>query len=191
MSLYLTRHGQTDWNKNQLIQGRIDVPLNEVGLAEAKALALTLKDVRLDKIISSPLQRALNTAKAVNEYHHLEIEIDNRLLEQFYGDLEGTPRSGPIYLHKRQSIAARYPNGEGYFDVVHRIYSLLDEIKAKYRDKNVLLVAHGGISRVIRSYFQGFENEDFATFGIPNCGLLKFEFVDRDFPTIVPQAKTE
>ena len=182
MSIYLTRHGQTDWNKANLIQGRIDVPLNETGIAQAKELALKLKDVHLDRIIASPLQRTMDTATAINEYHHLEIETDARLLEQYYGTLEGTPRTGELYHHKRGSIASRYPSGEGYFDVVHRIYSLLDELKATASDQDILLVAHGGISRVIRSYFLPQENDEFVHYGMENCSVIKYEFVERDFP---------
>ncbi len=185
MSIYFTRHGQTDWNINMLIQGRIDVPLNEVGRKQAQDLAERMKDIHLDLIISSPLQRAIDTAKAVNKYHNVPIQIDNRVIEEYYGKMEGKPRRGEPYLSQRPKIATRYPGGESYFDVAYRIYDLLNELKATKRDLDILIVAHGGISRVFNSYFKDMENDEFIHYGLDNCELAKYEFVDRDLPLIV------
>lgn len=182
MSIYFTRHGQTDWNIQYLIQGRIDVPLNETGIQQAKELAEKLKDVHLDLIIASPMKRAIDTAEIVNQYHHLPILTDERIIEEYYGKLEGKPRSGEEYLSHRSGITKRYPEGEGYFDVVYRVYDFLNELKRKYPDKDILIVAHGGMSRVVHSYFFDMENDEFVHYGIENCTLVKYEFPDRKIP---------
>ena len=188
MSIYFTRHGQTDWNIRYVIQGRIDVPLNEEGKKQAKQVAELLKDVHLDAIIASPMKRAIATAEAINEYHRLPIETDERIIEQFYGELEGKPRSGETYLEHRSSIAKRYPKGEGYFDVVYRVYDFLNQLKKERRDQDILIVAHGGMSRIVHSYFvDDMDNDTFVHYGLKNCELAKYEFVDREIPLIVSE----
>ena len=184
MSIYLTRHGFTPWNEQRRIQGRYDIPLNEEGIRQAEQLAEQMKDIHLDRIISSPLNRALHTAKIVNQYHNLPIETDPRIIEEYYGRLEGKPRSGDVYLNQRKSFFKRYPEGEGYLDVCYRIYDFLHELERISADKDILVVAHGGISRVFHSYFRDMENEEFVTYGIDNCELVKYEFPHRDFPLI-------
>ena len=178
MSLYVVRHGQTDWNKKRLIQGRIDIPLNEEGIAQAKKSKEKLDSIRLDVIYVSPLLRARQTAEIINEGRNLPILVDERIQEESYGDMEGTPRSGEAYLTQRRSFFKRYPNGEGYLDVVARVYPFLNEIKRTRKGQNVLLVCHGGMSRVVNSYFHDMGNEEFVEFGLDNCEIAHYEFKD-------------
>ena len=185
MSIYFTRHGQTDWNAKQLIQGHIEIPLNENGIAQAKKTALSLKDVHLDRIYASPLSRAVDTANFINEYHDVPVILDVRLLEQYYGKLEGTPRKGEPYLTHRQTISGRYPEGEGYFDVVYRIYDFLHELEENHPDEDILIVAHGGIARVFRSYFVEMDNDAFTNYGMENCAIEKYEWPHREIPSVV------
>jgi len=182
MSVFLTRHGQTDWNKKNFIQGRIDVPLNETGIQEAKQLRDKLKDTEIDIIFCSPLRRAKQTAEIINENRNIPIVYESKLLEQYYGEMERKPRAGEAYLSQRSRCATRYPGGESYLDVAARIYPFLNHLNATMRDKNILLVCHGGISRVINSYFKPMENDEFFNFVMENCGLLKYEFPDLPKP---------
>lgn len=169
--LYFTRHGETDWNQEMKIQGRIDIPLNAKGIEQAEALAEKLKDVHLDRIIASPLTRTRQTAEIVNKHHQLPIETDPRIIEEYYGDFEGAPRRGEAYLKQRQSYFKRYPNGEGYLDVCARVYSFLNELWEKHAEEDVLVIAHGGMSRIVNSYFTDMENDEFTRYGIDNCEL--------------------
>ncbi len=178
MSVYVVRHGQTDWNKAYLIQGRIDVPLNQTGVEQAKKTAENLKNVPLDMIFVSPLLRARQTADIINEGRSLPVFVDSRIQEQYYGRLEGKSRKEEEYLIQRQCFFKRYPGGESYLDVAARVYSFLDEAKEKYRDKNILLVCHGGMSRVINTYFEDMGNEEFIAFALDNCEVKKYEFRD-------------
>jgi probable phosphoglycerate mutase len=170
------RHGETDWNKRLIIQGTKEIPLNEEGRREAKKAHDELLSVHLDLIICSPIGRVVETAEIVNEGRNIPIIKDDRIKEEFYGSWEGAARSGPAYLKQRQNFVIRYPGGENYLDVAARVYPFLDEIKAKYRDKNVLVIAHGGISRVINSYFYDMSNDEFVNFVIGNCEIKKYEF---------------
>lgn len=87
--IYVVRHGETDWNKLHKVMGRVDIPLNETGKSQAKITSEKLKEYKIDLIISSPLKRACETAKIINETKNLEIIYDDRLLERDFGEFEG------------------------------------------------------------------------------------------------------
>ena len=90
MELYLIRHGQTDWNKEGRLQGSVDIELNENGRAMAKAAGIRLNEVFFDKIYSSPLKRAYETAELIRNNRNLEIIVDESLREISFGAMEGT-----------------------------------------------------------------------------------------------------
>ena len=77
--IYLVRHGQTDWNLEGRYQGRIDIKLNSKGIEQAKEIKEKLKEIKFDKVFSSPLKRALETAQIITDN---DIEIDERLIER-------------------------------------------------------------------------------------------------------------
>ncbi|MBM3132085.1 MAG: histidine phosphatase family protein, partial [Chloroflexi bacterium] len=91
MRLILVRHGQTDWNREYRVQGQADPPLNESGKAQAEAIARALKDEPVEAIYSSPLSRAFETARAIDESHHIGIARIDALKELNVGDLDGIP----------------------------------------------------------------------------------------------------
>ncbi len=175
MKLYITRHGETQRNAEQRVLGRTDQPLSETGLWQAQQLAERLKDTEIDLIFVSPLCRARQTAEAVGAVKGIQPLVDERLIETNFGDLEGTGRKDPTYQAAKRDHFKRYPKGESYFDMAYRIYDFLFEIKRKYPDKKVLVVAHGGVCRIIHNYFHDMENEEFVTFAFPNCGLESYE----------------
>lgn len=178
MLIMVVRHGETDWNKKYLIQGRLDVPLNEVGRKQAEELREKIKGLQIDLAFSSPLKRALETANIVLKGRHLPVALDQRILEESYGKMEGKPRTGEEYLRQRQNFATRYPEGESYFDVAARIYSFFDEIIEKFPDKEVIVFTHGGVSRVINSYFCDMANDEFVKYALGNCELKIYQ-IDR------------
>jgi probable phosphoglycerate mutase len=175
MRLFVTRHGQTTWNEKNLICGRTDAPLTELGKQQAAMLADKTANLGIDLIIASPLQRALDTAKAVAAVCGAPIVTDERLIEQDYGIYEGKDRKNPDFIANKRLFAFRYPNGESMMQLAGRVYGLLDDVKKQYGDKTVLLVCHNGICRVIHSYFCDMTNEEFATFSMDNAALAQYE----------------
>ena len=175
MRLLVTRHGQTTWNVLNKVCGRTDAPLTELGRQQAQALAEKTRDLGIDLIISSPLQRALDTAKAVAAVSGAPIITDDRLIEQDYGIYEGVDRKDNGFQSNKRMFAYRYPQGESMMQLAARVYGLLEDVKVKYADKTVLLVCHNGICRVIHSYFCDMTNEEFATFSMDNAGLAQYE----------------
>lgn len=159
--LYIARHGQTVWNAQNKVCGITDVDLTDKGREQAKMLALAVVGKSIDIVISSPLKRAVETSKIVADVCNVPIEIDARLTEQNYGIYEGVNRQNEAFLHNKRNFAYRYPDGESMMQVAYRVYGLIDEIKCKYKDKNVLFVSHGGVCRIINTYFRDMTNEEF------------------------------
>ena len=155
--------------------GRTDAPLTELGRQQAAQLAEKTNGLGIDLIIASPLQRAVDTAKAVSRVCGAPIATDDRLIEQNYGIYEGVDRKDPGFQSNKRMFAFRYPDGESMMQLASRVYGLLEDVKAHYGDKTVLLVRHNGICRVIHSYFHDMTNEEFATFSMENAGLAQYE----------------
>ena len=175
MKLYVARHGQTQWNAENKICGRTDLPLTEEGLRQARALAEKVKDLGIDHIISSPMIRALDMAKIVSEKCGAPITLDDRLMEQNYGIYDGKDRKDPGFLANKRHFCVRYPGGESMMQMAARLYPLLDEIKRDYAGKTVLLTCHGAVCRVLRTYFVDMTNEEFFTYSPDNGELITYE----------------
>jgi probable phosphoglycerate mutase len=175
MKLYISRHGQTPWNVEDLICGRTDVPLTEVGQQQAQRLAESAQDKEIDVILCSPMLRARQTAQAVSDAIGVPIQIDERLIEMDFGTFEGTSRFGEEFQWIRAQMSTRFPGGESGFDVAYRVYSLLYEIKEKYADKTVLLVCHNCVSRAVRSFFMNLSTEEYGNYHAPNAQLVEYE----------------
>jgi probable phosphoglycerate mutase len=175
MRLFVARHGQTQWNVENKICGRTDVPLTAVGMEQARLLAENAKGIALDLIIASPLLRARQTAAAVAEACGVEVQLDERLMEQDYGIYEGEDRFNPGFLANKRCFACRYPGGESMMQLAARVYAVIEDVKRLHGDKNVLLVCHNGICRVIHSYFCDVTNEEFAEFSIENAAIREYE----------------
>lgn len=174
MRIYAARHGQTQWNRENIVCGRTDLPLTDLGLGQAQLLAERTRDLKIDVIISSPMLRARQTAAPTAALHGLEVLVDQRLIEQDYGIYEGVSRFDEGFLNNKRHFAFRYPGGESMMDVAHRVYSLLEEIKTEYEGKNVLLVCHGGVCRVIRTYFEDMTNEEYYSYSEENAAVREY-----------------
>ncbi|MGD8997047.1 MAG: alpha-ribazole phosphatase [Anaerolineae bacterium] len=154
--LLLARHGETAWNSARRYQGQTDVPLNEAGRHQANALAQRLSGEGLDAIYASDLLRALETATAIAAFHDAHIQADPRLREIAFGDWEGLTSEeikeqnpGLLTAWHDDPLHASSPGGETLNQVAHRARAALAEITARNPDRTVLIVAHGGILRVL------------------------------------------
>lgn len=166
--LYFVRHGETDYNKNKIIQGQLDIPLNETGINQAKAVAEDLKDYNFDVIYCSPLSRAKVTAETINKYHNVPIIFDDRLKEFDAGKREGMPFSSWEKTKNVESIVS--PNvygGETNQDVFDRASAFFKEIENS--DKNILIVSHNGVYRALYRYVNGLAVTDNSFPPIKNC----------------------
>ncbi|MBQ8796067.1 MAG: histidine phosphatase family protein [Clostridia bacterium] len=175
MYIYAVRHGETEYNVQYRICGLTDLELTENGFRQAKTLAEKAVDKNIDLIISSPLKRAVSTSNIIAEKLKVPVVIDNRLIEQNYGIYEGKDRFDEGFLNNKRNFAFRYPEGESMLQVAYRVYGLIEEIKEKHADKNVLLVCHGGVCRIINTYFRDMTNDEFVKYSQVNCGIEEYK----------------
>ncbi|MCL2617049.1 MAG: histidine phosphatase family protein [Defluviitaleaceae bacterium] len=175
MKIYTARHGQTGWNAEGRMQGLIDIPLDETGLAQAEKLAERFKNVRITRIYSSSLSRAYETAKTINKHHNVEIITEDGLREISYGEFEGRLLSeiGKEFSI-RQETGRAMPGGEEFDDFFARVHSCLDKIMAD-NNEDLLIVGHAGTVRAALAYFLKLPMEQFTSFGIGNTAVHCFE----------------
>lgn len=176
MSLYETRHGETDWNVLKKVQGKVDIPLNNNGIEQAKYTRDKVLDKNIDLIICSPLLRARQTAEVINQALNVPILYDERISERDFGEFEGKKTSEFDYVgfwsYKSNYSYERAENISAFFK---RIYAFLDDIIKQYGDKNILIVGHGGVSIPINCYHNGIpESDDLLSLVIHNCEVVEF-----------------
>ena len=197
MNIYLTRHGQTDWNVQKKVMGRCDEPLNEKGRELAEVTAQALKEIPFDFLYTSPLSRAKETgmivAEASSRFHGKEIPVieDPRLMEYSWGswDCEGCipgnftiPTSlenynlffSDIYRFKGPS------DGETVYDVIERTGQFLQELihNPELQDKTVLISTHGiALRSLLNPIYE--DSTDFWHGQVPpNCSINILEVKD-------------
>lgn len=171
--IYIVRHGQTDYNIEGRYGGRIDVPLNDEGRKQAKIIKEKLKNIKFDKVFSSPLIRAYETTKIICDN---EITVDYRLIERDNGELEGKLKKDIIGNIDFNNPEEKRYNIESITEFRKRINNFFDEITSFYKGKNVLVVTHAGIGIYARCYFEGEPiNKDYCKYKMKNCEIIKYK----------------
>ena len=178
--MYFVRHGQTVWNVENKICGATDIELTDLGHEQAimTGQKILSEGIKADEIIYSPLIRASETARHISEITGIPSRMEPRLKEQNFGKWESTERDGVEFKKEKGFFICSYEGGETMLKLAQRIYNLLDEIKAESDDKTYILVAHNGISRVVQSYFFDMTNEEFASWGVKNCDIIRYDFMN-------------
>ncbi len=186
-TIYLVRHGRTDWNEKGLIQGHTDRALDSMGKTQALDLAKELKHIRFDKVFSSDLLRAKKTAEIIALEHKLAVETTSVLRERNFGYLEGQPNEkvreiqriiSTLEESKRFSYK-HHPTIESDGEVVTRLLIFLRETAVSYPRKNILVVTHGGGIRTLLIKLGFFTHADRAN--INNLAYVKLESDGVDF----------
>jgi probable phosphoglycerate mutase len=149
-AFWYLRHGQTDWNAQNLAQGNLEIPLNETGLAQARAAAPLLLNRGITTIISSPLSRARVTAEIAAEQLGLPVMFDAGLHEVEFGEQEGKPMLAQWFA---DWISGLYTpaGGESFLDLRKRAAGAVN--RALTYPAPVLIVAHGALFRALRADF--------------------------------------
>ena len=188
MKLYIIRHGETDWNKAWRLQGQTDTDLNEYGRELARITCEGIKDLKIDRVFSSPLRRAVETAELVTAGRGLTIETDERLKEVGFGINEGKlPEEREPGCKLFFTQPAKYVPSEGgetlnelvrrtgeFLDEVIRPMSLTDEM----RDGAVLISGHGAMNKALMLNLKGHGLENFWDGEVQhNCSINTYEIV--------------
>jgi broad specificity phosphatase PhoE len=147
VELILVRHGETNWNREGRVQGFSDIDLSDVGVQQARQLALSLKDAPILSIYSSPLIRAQSTARIINEYHHAPLYSEPGLMEMDQGDFEGLTfqelmacEKGFLQKWMSDPASVQMPNGESFIELQGRAWKVIEGIVAK--SGSALVVSH-------------------------------------------------
>ena len=180
MNLFIVRHGQTNWNLNNLILSKTDEELNEIGINQAKITSKKLKKEKIDLIICSPLKRTRQTADIINKNRNIPIIYDEKLIERNFGEFEGLKVSDSKFNIKEfwdYEINMNYHEAENVQKFYKRIFDFLDNIIKKYNDKNILLVSHSAVSAVTNCYFTEIPKQNVELLfdmALDNCEYRKY-----------------
>lgn len=171
MKLYVIRHGETDMGKDRIIATE-EEPLNNTGIEQAINLGIKLNNMNIDLIYCSPIQRAKHTLKLFDLNKDIPIIIDERIKERDMGIYEKVSFDN-LNLKDFWGINSEidYPELESMKSVYKRVSEFLNEVKDKYSDKNILVVTHGGVSKAIYWYFNGF---DHSLLNCENCKIYEY-----------------
>lgn len=177
MNIILVRHGQTNWNLKNKLQGSTNIDLNETGVLQAKQTAKNLANKNIDVIYSSPLNRTLATTNEINKNRNIKIIKDIRLIERSFGNLEGL--EGKNVNFKKYwdfSLNACDENIESICIFFNRVYDFLNDIFTKYQNtsKTILLVTHNGVNLAISSILEG-AKENIFEYNLKTCDYKLFE----------------
>lgn len=183
----MARHGETEWNVEEVFRGRIDIELNETGMKQAELLAEYLGGVKIDAIYSSPLRRALKTAEMIASYHKLEVEIAPGLIDFDYGKWQGLPHQEVKHRYKqlyaewlKNPHQIKMPNGESLSDVRERALNVVDEAVAKH-EGTIALVSHRVVNKVLICALLGLDNSHFWNIRQDTCGTTTFAYINQHF----------
>jgi probable phosphoglycerate mutase len=180
---YFLRHGETVWNAEGRVCGRTDVPLSDAGQRQAQLLGLRLKAIPVQALYSSPLVRALETARLIGQIIGLDPIMDTRLAELNYGAWEGhtfdeIKRSDPAAYRDWDANPAELapPGGETGVHLIERVTPFMADLAKWYQNGNVVVVCHKTVCRLLACHIEGVPLADYRRrIPMENAALNVFE----------------
>ena len=180
---YFLRHGETEWNIKRRWQGKTDIPLNDTGVAQAKAVQPLIAGLGIKTICTSPLQRAATTAALASEGLDIPIQTVDDLQEVSFGPYEGANHYEVDWI--QDWLKGGHVEGvEGYDDFIERCRGAINH--ALSFDGPVLIVAHGGVFWSVRHH--GLLDPQLRAW---NCSLFHLQPPQRDHPAWLHSALNE
>ena len=187
-SIILVRHGQTAWNAEEVFRGQIDIELDETGLKQAELLAEYLSRRKLEAVYSSPLKRAIQTAEAIARHHGLTVEIAPGLNDIDFGEWQGlslrevrTRFNELLEMWVSDPHLVRIPSGDSLDEVRQRALALMNQVVDKHGGKEIALVSHRVVNKVLICALLGLDNSHFWDVRLNTCGITTFELDDGRF----------
>jgi probable phosphoglycerate mutase len=184
-TLYVVRHGETEWNIGRILQGQSDSPLTKAGVEQIHRTAKELADINFDAIFSSDSPRAHRTAEVIKLERDLVIQTTELLRERSYGHFDGKPFEE--YIEATQELQEKLnklpeeeqwefkfgENIESDFELVSRFITKLREISVAYPNKTVLVTTHGGCITMFLRRIGYFTKEQLPMGSFGNAGYVK------------------
>lgn len=195
MEIYIVRHGQTVWNAAKRLQGSADIELNENGRELAGLTGIGLKNVHFDKIYSSPLIRAYETACLIRGYRNIPIIRDERLRELGFGINEGKnfeklleDESDPFHYFFDCPDLYRAPaEGETLEHICERAKEFLEDVIEPQKNdlERIMIVAHGAMNKAMMCYIKQHGVDAFWSGGLQkNCNVIIVDLDDKGYDVI-------
>ncbi len=181
-TIFLVRHGETVWNRDKIFRGTSDIPLNHNGREQAKLAAKALKSCEIDFAYTSPLSRAVETARIVLEPHNIEASVHEGLLDLDYGDWTGRkdtdvakkwPEEYTAWNSRPDSL--RIPGGDTLKEIYDRAFGCIEEITQKHDNQTVALFAHRVVNKLLLIGTLGLGLDRFLFIMQGNCCINRFE----------------
>ncbi len=184
LEILLIRHGQTDWNRDRRIMGRKHIPLNRVGRSEATRLERALKGVILDAIYTSPMKRAVETARHVRGRRRVAIQRVPGMAEIDYGlwvgkTFEEVIPEKAFHVYHKTPAKARAPRGEHMKDVQKRTIRFIEKIRKRHRKGRVAVVSHADVIKTVLVHYLGMHLNDLMKFRIDNASVSLLWFHEK------------
>lgn len=185
-TIYLIRHGTTDWNETGRYQGSSDIPLNKKGLGEAIEVGKVLSKISFNTIYSSPLIRAKRTAEEIAKHHTLPITLVDELKERSYGSFEGLTfeeiQNNPVFqnMEKGEWYLKGAPDGESFDDATQRVGTAINLLVKPHINQTIGIVAHGGVIKSIGFHIGHLGRKELPRIVIPNAKPLMIEYLHQE-----------
>lgn len=188
MRLYILRHGETDKNREKVLQGRMNTALNEAGRSQAARAGVELQGIKFDEIYVSPLERTMETAEIATGLSRDHFIPEDRIIEISFGEMEGMTVENPtgnlanFFLNPEKYKAVG--EAESFQEMLARVDEMLGHLREKYQNKpeaNVLLVSHGAYIHGIIMRIKNIGLCDFWKANVPNCAITIAELTDEGF----------
>lgn len=187
MRIIIIRHGETELNRAEVFRGQLDIELNGTGRRQAELLGEYLSRTPIEAVYSSPLKRALETARAVSARHNLEVKPCPELNDLHMGEWQGLTRAQveskykeayDLWLSHPEKL--KMPGGESLSDVRKRLLTLIDNVTARHTGV-VVLAAHRVVCKVLACVLLGLDDSHFWNIEHSNCGVTTFVLKDGRF----------
>lgn len=185
IEIILARHGETAWNASETFRGRADISLNKTGRKQAERLGEYLAGEDIDFIYSSPLQRAVATARAIAAHHNLEVTVAANLNDFHFGDWQGLsltrvaekyPELYRDWLDTPEQV--RVPGGESLEEVRSRALPFVEDAIIRCGDGRIVFVSHRVVHKVLVCGLLGLDLSHFWNIRINTGALTRFECGD-------------
>ncbi|SDY86009.1 probable phosphoglycerate mutase [Proteiniborus ethanoligenes] len=183
--LYLLRHGESEWNILNKIQGQKNTNLTDRGIIQAKQAAKRLMHEKIDIIFSSDLNRAFDTAKVIGEFLNLDVNSLKELREISFGVWEGLTTNEIKEKYRNEHIVWMtkphdliLPNAESLIDLQERLLGIVNNLIKKNSNKNILIVSHGASIKALILGILGIDISMYNKLSISNTGLSIIEYRD-------------
>lgn len=177
MILYFVRHGQTNLNHKKLIQGRVDAPLNNTGKKQAKNAGQVLKalDITFDKVVSSPLSRALETASLVARKLNYKdnILLNENLIERDFGNHEMQPIAESFPIIMAENFEEEFYESDK--EIVNRVQLGVNQLYSDYAGKKLVVAAHAHVIRCLYILIDS-KKYNFTNFFLGNGSIHVFKY---------------